>query len=147
MKRFYCCNLFGCGGMNRTYDLKVMSLASYHCSTPRKIWCQWAGSNRRPQGYESCALTSWATLASENHPSALKDESIIWRYSQSQIFILSVGSLVLRQYSQDVQRGDLWGNSHQYRMIVSYWRYNIALIVVARMTQWWVREILRVQEF
>ncbi len=21
--------------MNRTYDLKVMSLASYHCSTPR----------------------------------------------------------------------------------------------------------------
>ena len=26
---------FGCGGTNRTYDLKVMSLASYHCSTPR----------------------------------------------------------------------------------------------------------------
>ena len=23
--------------MNRTYDLKVMSLASYHCSTPRYI--------------------------------------------------------------------------------------------------------------
>ena len=27
---------FGCGGSNRTNDLKVMSLASYHCSTPRK---------------------------------------------------------------------------------------------------------------
>ena len=26
-------------------------------------WCQWADLNRRPQGYESCALTSWATLA------------------------------------------------------------------------------------
>ncbi len=25
----------GCGGVNRTHDLKVMSLASYHCSTPR----------------------------------------------------------------------------------------------------------------
>lgn len=25
----------GCGGSNRTNDLKVMSLASYHCSTPR----------------------------------------------------------------------------------------------------------------
>lgn len=28
-------DFYGCGGMNRTYDLKVMSLASYHCSTPR----------------------------------------------------------------------------------------------------------------
>ncbi len=27
--------LYGCGGSNRTNDLKVMSLASYHCSTPR----------------------------------------------------------------------------------------------------------------
>lgn len=28
------------------------------------IWCQWVGSNHRPRGYESRALTSWATLAS-----------------------------------------------------------------------------------
>ncbi len=46
-QRYECCALtswatlanirynYGCGGMNRTYDLKVMSLASYHCSTPR----------------------------------------------------------------------------------------------------------------
>ncbi len=36
----------GCGGVNRTHDLKVMSLASYHCSTPRygnwiKFWHTW----------------------------------------------------------------------------------------------------------
>ena len=24
-----------CGGRDRTYDLQVMSLTSYHCSTPR----------------------------------------------------------------------------------------------------------------
>ena len=43
----------GCGGVNRTHDLKVMSLASYHCSTPRNmvistsvLWFL-----RRPQGY------------------------------------------------------------------------------------------------
>ncbi len=29
----------------------------------RDIWCQWVGSNHRPRGYESRALTSWATLA------------------------------------------------------------------------------------
>ena len=28
------CNL-GCGGRDRTTDLQVMSLTSYHCSTPR----------------------------------------------------------------------------------------------------------------
>ncbi len=27
----------GCGGMNRTYDLRIMSPTSYHCSTPRNI--------------------------------------------------------------------------------------------------------------
>ena len=30
--RFYCC-----GGWDRTTDLQVMSLTSYHCSTPRYI--------------------------------------------------------------------------------------------------------------
>ncbi len=29
--------LYGCGGMNRTYDLRIMSPTSYHCSTPRYI--------------------------------------------------------------------------------------------------------------
>ena len=31
-------DMFGSGGRNRTYDLQVMSLASYLCSTPRFIW-------------------------------------------------------------------------------------------------------------
>ena len=26
---------FGCGGRDRTTDFQVMSLTSYHCSTPR----------------------------------------------------------------------------------------------------------------
>ncbi len=61
---------FGGGGWDRTTDLQIMSLTSYHCSTPRHVltlyeimanvkqykWCQWVESNRRPQGYESCAL-------------------------------------------------------------------------------------------
>jgi hypothetical protein len=97
---------FGGGGWDRTIDLQIMSLTSYHCSTPRHVstlyqyidevnllttyikfqylpvrrstsyaghstiqmvvpfevryanveWCQWVESNRRPQGYESCAL-------------------------------------------------------------------------------------------
>ena len=31
-------DIFGSGGRNRTYDLQVMSLASYLCSTPQCIW-------------------------------------------------------------------------------------------------------------
>ena len=31
-------DIFGSGGGNRTPDLKVMSLASYLCSTPQCIW-------------------------------------------------------------------------------------------------------------
>ena len=30
-------DLVSCGGRNRTNDLQVMSLTSYHCSTPRYI--------------------------------------------------------------------------------------------------------------
>ena len=31
-------DIFSSGGRNRTYDLQVMSLASYLCSTPHCIW-------------------------------------------------------------------------------------------------------------
>jgi hypothetical protein len=31
-------DICGCGGRNRTYDLKVMSLASYLCSTPQCLY-------------------------------------------------------------------------------------------------------------
>ena len=61
---------YGCGGMNRTYDLKVMSPYCELDCLFRNIWtdlifawCQWVGSNHRPRRYECRALTSWATLA------------------------------------------------------------------------------------
>ena len=37
-KRLPMQSLLGCGGRNRTNDLQVMSLTSYHCSTPRYIF-------------------------------------------------------------------------------------------------------------
>ena len=34
----------GCGGRDRTTDLQVMSLTSYHCSTPRYIFLAKSGA-------------------------------------------------------------------------------------------------------
>ena len=47
-----------CGERDRTTDLQVMSLASYHCSTPRYLRCV-RDSNPWPPPWQGDILTNW----------------------------------------------------------------------------------------
>ena len=60
-----------CGERDRTTDLQVMSLASYHCSTPRYLRCV-RDSNPWPPPWQGDILTNW-TNAPKLPPSLRTD--------------------------------------------------------------------------